>query len=244
MLGLNKEQWAEIHTNLGILFLATLNFHIYFNWKAIKIYLNNKANNFKFFSTEFNSAALIVTAFFLGTYFQLMPFSSILQLSADIKQNAASQYGDPPFGGAQRSSLVEFAERLQLDLSQGVIQLKNSGFEIEDTSMTLEELADINHTTPQQIYLTMMPEQTQADAAARKPSTALVTPVPTTSGLGRMTLAELNKHYGINLEQALAQLQARNNSINKDTKIRDIAELFGQTPEEVFNQLTMSNQSK
>ncbi len=235
MLGLNKEQWAEVHTNLGILFLITLTCHIYLNWKAIKAYLNSKTSTFKFFSKEFNSSALIVTAFFLGTYFHIAPFSSILQLSEDIKHNAASQYGDPPFGGAQRASIEELAARLQLNLDQGLVQLKDSGFKIEDTSMTLEELAEINHTTPQKIYLAMM--STQPSSSSAEPSRIQ----PPSSGLGRITLQELNQQYGVNLENALLQLQAQNSTINDNMRLRDIADLLGQSPEEVFNQLAASS---
>jgi hypothetical protein len=41
-LGLDKQQWDNLHINLGLLFLVFLVWHIYYNWKPIKNYLKVK----------------------------------------------------------------------------------------------------------------------------------------------------------------------------------------------------------
>ena len=41
-IGLDKQQWDNIHINLGILFLIMIIWHIYYNWKAMKNYLKKK----------------------------------------------------------------------------------------------------------------------------------------------------------------------------------------------------------
>jgi len=38
-LGLDKQQWDNLHINLGIFFLVMMIWHIYYNAKAIKNYL-------------------------------------------------------------------------------------------------------------------------------------------------------------------------------------------------------------
>jgi hypothetical protein len=39
---LSKDQWGAIHINVGFLFLLTLLLHIYYNWKPITLYLQNR----------------------------------------------------------------------------------------------------------------------------------------------------------------------------------------------------------
>jgi hypothetical protein len=41
--GLTKEQWGNVHINIGLLFLLSIFLHIYYNWKALLAYLKNKA---------------------------------------------------------------------------------------------------------------------------------------------------------------------------------------------------------
>jgi len=61
-LGLDKQQWDNLHINLGILFLVLMFWHIYFNWKPIKNYLKEK-KKLKIFTKEFNRALILVTLF-------------------------------------------------------------------------------------------------------------------------------------------------------------------------------------
>ncbi len=63
-LGLDKQQWDNLHINLGILFLIMLVWHIYFNWKPIKNYLKVK-KELKIFTKEFNVALIVVSIFLL-----------------------------------------------------------------------------------------------------------------------------------------------------------------------------------
>jgi len=39
--GLTKTDWANIHMNMGLLFLIALSLHIYYNWKPLISYLKN-----------------------------------------------------------------------------------------------------------------------------------------------------------------------------------------------------------
>ena len=54
--GLTKEQWGDIHINIGLLFLLSIFLHIYYNWKPLLTYLKNKARELKVLTAEFNAA--------------------------------------------------------------------------------------------------------------------------------------------------------------------------------------------
>ena len=45
LIGLSKDQWGAIHTNMGTLFLIAIGFHIYFNWTPIKTYFKDRKKN-------------------------------------------------------------------------------------------------------------------------------------------------------------------------------------------------------
>ena len=82
--GLTKTQWGDIHINLGVLLLISILLHIYYNWKPILSYLKDKTRQLKVFTREFNVALTLVIIVVLGTYFELPPFSNILNLSESI----------------------------------------------------------------------------------------------------------------------------------------------------------------
>jgi hypothetical protein len=52
LFGLSKEEWGDIHVNLGLLFLLSIFLHLYFNWKPILLYLRNKRDQLKIFTKE------------------------------------------------------------------------------------------------------------------------------------------------------------------------------------------------
>ena len=65
--GLTKEQWGDIHINIGLLFLLSIFLHIYYNWKPLLNYLKNKAGQLKRMPREFNAALLLIILFSVGT---------------------------------------------------------------------------------------------------------------------------------------------------------------------------------
>jgi len=127
--GLSKTQWGDIHINTGLLFLIALSLHIYYNWKPIVNYLKGKTKKIKIFTKDFNIAAALVLICILGTYFSIPPFSSILNISADIKDSAVECYGEPPYGHAELSSLKTFTKKMNLDVNECISMLKKEGIE-------------------------------------------------------------------------------------------------------------------
>ncbi|OQY01690.1 MAG: hypothetical protein B6I26_03585 [Desulfobacteraceae bacterium 4572_130] len=153
---LSKEQWGNFHINVGVLFLLSITFHIYYNWKSILKYLTNKSKQFKVFTKEFNIALIITMIFIVGTYVEIPPFSTIIKISGEIKNIATKKYGEPPYGHAESSSLKKFTKQTDIDLNAGMILLKQAGLKVENSSQTLKEIAAANNVSPQKLYLIMI----------------------------------------------------------------------------------------
>ena len=233
--GLNREQWEAQHTIIGLLFLVAIFFHIYYNWKPLVAYLKNKARQFRLFTKEFNIALLITIAFTLGSYFPVAPFSWVLDLSATIKDGAAVKHGDPPYGRAEDSTLKEFARRMGYDPAESAERLKNAGIRVESEEQTLLQIARMNSTSPQLVYLTMKPPP---DEARRISPQSEMSPADektqTPSGLGSKTVAGVCEAYGINVAEALNKLAEKGIAANPDDKMKALAEKYGKTPSELY----------
>jgi hypothetical protein len=87
--GLTKEQWGNFHINVGLLFLLSMFLHIYYNWKTLLSYFKSKTRRLKVLTREFNAALMLTLTFAIGTYFELVPFSWVLQLNDHLKDAAA-----------------------------------------------------------------------------------------------------------------------------------------------------------
>jgi hypothetical protein len=173
--GLNKSEWCNIHINLALLFLLTISLHIYYNWKQIVSYLKDKAKQLKIFTWEFNMALVLSFGFVAGTYFEIPPFCCIIELNASIKDSAAKKYGEPPYGHAELSSLNTLTSRMRLDLEKSMAQLKKAGVRVESGKQTIQEIAEQNNLSAQQVYLAMKPneEQNETKSLPNKPRTGL-----------------------------------------------------------------------
>jgi hypothetical protein len=125
LLGIGKEPWAALHTNLGILFVVAGIIHTILNVKAITAYLK-KAQKIKIFTGDFNLALAITLFVTLVTFFELPPLHSIQKLNESLKDAAADKYGDPPYGHAEVSTLSTFCKRLALPLDESIQKLASS----------------------------------------------------------------------------------------------------------------------
>ena len=92
--GLSKTEWDGLHINLGVLLLLAGLLHVYYNWKTITAYLKDKARQVKVFTIDFTIALLITLAFGVGTYFNVPPMSTILEIGESIKDAGSVRYGE------------------------------------------------------------------------------------------------------------------------------------------------------
>ncbi len=223
--GMTKTEWTNIHINLGMLFLFAILLHAYYNWKPIMSYMKNKARSFRMFTPSFNTGLVLSAVFIVGTLLYIPPFSTFIDFSETIKEDAAEFWGEPPYGHAELSSLSTFASKMGYDLDQGLAQLRDAGVEFEDASQTLLEIADQNGLSPNAIYLIMRPEET---------GEVLELPATSPEGLGNLTVAAFSQKYGLDEDQVLAVLRESGAEAEPDSKFRAVAESASTTASDLY----------
>jgi hypothetical protein len=229
--GLTKDQWTNIHTINGLLFLISMFLHIYYNWNPILTYLKNKAKELKVFTKEFNVALVFTMVFTLGTLLELPPFQWVLDISANIKDAAAEKYGEPPYGHAELSTLRTLAKKQGFDLAAGLEELRNAGIRFDNEKQTLRDIARQNRMSPQQIYLAMKTEPSAAVSAGKNPDEQGATAIgQQPMGLGKMTVAEVCETYQLDQATALKLLADNGIKAAPDDKLKQVAQKHGTTP--------------
>jgi hypothetical protein len=226
--GLDKGQWAAIHINTGFLMLLALSVHIYFNHKAIFTYLKNRTRQIQLFNRDFNSALVIVAVCVLGTYSEIPPFSSILSLSESIKADAALEYGEPPYGHAELSTLNKFSKTMGFDPEQSLAVLRKVGFEVENGNQQIKAIAEANSTSPQHLLLAMQANSTPVTAQSLDEAP---------SGLGKLSISTVCQRYGFDLDKTLAMLQAQGLEASNDSTMKELANQLSVSPHDIWDSL-------
>jgi hypothetical protein len=224
--GLTKEQWGDIHINIGLLFLLSIFLHVYYNWKPLLSYLKNKARELRVLTAEFNVALMVTIIFAFGTYFELAPFNWVLVLNDELKDRAALKYGEPPYGHAELSTLKSFTKKIGLDLSASLKRLRTANIQFDDENQSLKDIARNNQTSPQKVFLAMIPIRKSAPSDGLPPN-----PPP---GTGNKTLLEFGREYGFDIQQVLKSLSEKNIAANTDMTIKQIARQNDMAPSDVY----------
>lgn len=228
--GLTKTQWGNLHINLGVLFFLAVIIHTFYNWKAITAYLKNKAKEFRLFTAEFNLALLVTLLFSFGTYFEVPPFSTILNIGASISADAEAFYGEPPYGHAELSSLQTFTKKMELDLSTSLQRLNDAGMNVTSSGQSILEIAKANGGSPKEIYLVISPLEERIKTFPKEPP----------AGLGKRPLIDLCQEYSVSIKTVLNILSTNDINAKETMSIKEIANLSQRDPISVY-ELIRSN---
>ena len=227
--GLSKTQWGDLHINLGVLFVAAICLHIYYNWPVIKAYLKDKAKSLKIFTQSFNVALAVCIIFSLGTFFKIPPFSTILTISTHFKDKAALKYGEPPYGHAELSTLKNFTKKVELDLKESLEKLNKAGLKGISPEHTLAEIAKLNGVTPKEIFDKINPVENDI---AKKGLPKLAP-----SGVGKKTLQEMCLEYGLEFIEVQKFLADNGYTANTDSTIKTLGAESGHNPHDIYDLL-------
>ena len=233
--GLTKGDWSAQHTTVGVLFLIAGLLHIYFNWKPIVAYMKNRARQVKVFTASFNVALVLTVIFVVGTYYNIPPMSTILEISDSFKDSASDTYGEPPYGHAESSSLKMFTKRENLDLEKSIALLREEGVTVEGPQDTLKAIAKTNNRSPQQIYEIIKPAVKIAERETESVTARF--PDAPESGWGKKKLSEACDEYGLDLSRILKQLGDKGLVAEAEMNIKDIAAANNIDPMGVFEAL-------
>ena len=227
--GLSKTQWSELHLNLGILLLLAGFLHVYYNWKLITAYLRNKAKQMKVFTVNFNIALILTLIVGIGTYFQIPPMSTIINISESIKDSAGIKYGEPPYGHAELSSLKMFTKKVDLDLSKSIELLRQAEIQFENETQTINDIAKENNLTPKQVYEIIKPAAQKKDTNGHS-----VFPDSPPPGFGRKKLSEVCTDFGLDLPEIIYALSKKGVKAESAQSIKEIAAKNNMEPMAIF----------
>ncbi len=160
-----------------------------------------------------------------------MPFQGVLDINDDIKAYWQKQYGSPPYGHAEESSLQSFSQRIGVNIQKAIELLKDKGIVVENKSQTLLQIAQQNSISPEDIHYAIKPKGGKITAGKAMADTGI-------SFLGHRTLHELADMDKINLKKSLLFLQKEGFDATPQSRMREAANALGITPYELFDKLT------
>ena len=223
--GLSKDQWGAIHTIFGYVLLFIIALHIYYNWKMLWNFIWSKIRKAVNLRKEMVGATLICLFIFLGTLWEIPPFSSTMELGAFFKNSWEENEVDTPVAHGELLSLEEFAYSLRVPIEQIVDALKSQGYRVKGDQQPLASIAEENNTSPDKLYEAIK-------VAGLKPE------VPKSlegTGMGKKTLEMIGVEKGLPLEEVLARLKTHGIEAKPTDTLKDIAGNAGKTPIEIYN---------
>ena len=243
LIGLTKSQWGDQHITVGVLFLVASILHVFYNWSPIVAYMKNKAKEIKVFTGSFNVALLLTILVAVGTYYEVPPMSTILDIGAAIKDGGAEKYGEPPYGHAELSSLKFFAKKEDLDLEKAIALLKEAGLKVEGEKETLKSVAINNSLTPQEVYEVIKSAKIVKEAVVKPEvqgaadtvqASRVAMPDHPRPGFGRRTLDDVCEEYGLDSGNIIEGMKKLGVECTGDMTIKDISKESGKEPLEIF----------
>jgi hypothetical protein len=221
---LDKEEWAAIHTIFGYLLLAIVGLHLYYNWRTFINFLWDKVIKALNLKWELLAATLIGLGVFLGTLWNLPPFSTTMNLGEKAKESWEESKIPPPVPHAEGMSLKEFSTIIQVPVEQILGALKSKGYKVENTQQTLGEIAEENGIPPSTLFEAMK-------AGGVNPT------LPETiegTGLGEKTLEVICTEKGLSLDEVLSRLKKDGIDARPTDKLKDLANKLDKEPIEIF----------
>jgi hypothetical protein len=223
ILGLRKQEWAGLHIGFSTLFLLVAVFHLVFNWRPFVGYFKDRLSRRMGFRWEWLVAAVISGAAFAGLRAGLPPFSSLLALNEQVKNRWERPRERAPIPHAELLTLAELARQAGVELSTATNRLATRGMVGASADSVVQELADQNQRSAQQIYDAILESPAQRAPGHTGDPGRGGGGGGAGGGPGRKTLAQFCADESIVLEDALGRLQAGGIKAAPEQTLREIA---------------------
>jgi len=223
--GLGREQWVAIHTIFGYVVFFIVALHLYYNWKMFWNFIWSKIRKALNLKWEMGWAILICLFIFLGTLWDIPPFSSTMNLGNYFKDSWEESKVETPIAHGEILSLKEFAEKTNVPVEELLDALKAKGYKVKNVQQTVGEIAKENGVAPSKLYEDMKSGGVKPD----------VPKLGEGSGMGRKSVEGICSEAGLSLDEALARLKQKGiNAKPKDT-LKEIATKAKKTPMDIYN---------
>ena len=154
MFGLLKDDWQAFHTIFSCAFVILSIIHLFFlNWKAFWSYLKSKSKKGINRKRELFFSVIMISILFLGTFFKIPPFSSIMDFSETLAESWEEKEKAPPIPHAEKLNIIQLAE-LMKDLTeiQVLNRLRSNDIKVDNMEQTLTEIGKKNDKSPSELY--------------------------------------------------------------------------------------------
>jgi hypothetical protein len=152
LAGLGKEQWSALHVNSCLLFLLVTGLHLVLNWKPFWGYLKKRASFGINRKGELALALVLAVGIVAGTLYGLPPFSTIVAWQDEIKDYWEVRSAPAPVPHSEELTLAEFAGQINLSTEEVSEALRTEGYEFEDPTITMAQLADRQGVPPSIVF--------------------------------------------------------------------------------------------
>jgi hypothetical protein len=224
--GFTKEQWAALHTIFGYIFLIFAVIHIYYNWKPIMNYIKKKARQGLRMRLELSVSLVITILIFVATAISIPPFSTVMDFGEKMKNSWEESSQEPFIPHAELMTLEEFTEQISIPMERAKKILENNKIHVQDISVTIQDIAKDNNTSPVALY-EILKSDLSADDKAKLDSLTTQKKQSRGGGYGWKTLENLAQELDIPIQDIMAFLQSKGINAQKDDVIRDVAEKNG-----------------
>ena len=208
-LGLNKDNWDNLHIIFGLVMTVVAIWHIVVNWKVLKRYLFQKESVFAF---------SLIGVISVGTVLDIQPFKSVNDLQNYIKNSWEVTKAEIPIAHGELLSLREFCSKLKIPLDRATERLKAKGIKF-NVNKTLKKIGEENNLSPYKIYLIIKPEGKAKEKAFVEGS-----------GIGIMSLLQFCKKYNCNVDKAIKVLKTRGIIAEKNQTLKEVASSNNTSP--------------
>jgi hypothetical protein len=228
ILGLRKHDWIALHVWFSVLFLLMAVVHLIFNWRPMLNNFKDRMTRRVGFRWEWLVALVICAGVYAGTRAGVPPFSSLLAFSERVKESWDQPRERAPIPHAELLTLTELAQKAGVEFAAATNRLAGNGITNCTADIVVQELAALNARSAQQIYQAMLAEPArgasgQSHGKGQGRGGFGGGGGGAGGGPGRKTLTQFCADEAIDLEDALARLQAKGLKASADLTMREIA---------------------
>lgn len=225
LLGLSKEQYAQLHSTFMVLFIIMTLIHIFYNWKPLTSYMKNKAKELIVFTKDMIVSILLTLLVLVGTIYEYSPFTNFLDFGESIKNSWEKEYGTAPYSHAELSSLKSFTKKLGYDLEKVKELLLLNNIKYEETQ-SLSQIAKANGISPQYIY-NLFRKNFEKKGEEKIQLT----------GLGKKNISEVAITLKLSQEELISKLKEIGIKAKESDKFKEISENYDMSPMDVIEKL-------
>lgn len=240
LLGLLKDDWAQIHIIFGLIFLIFGIIHLFpYNWPTFKAYLAKRTKgrlDYKRPKKELIVASVLSVLLIVGAIYKVPPVSYVFDLNTVAKDAwvISAEY-EPPFGHAEEFSLTGFAKKMNMDLDAAMVEMRQTGLAFDGPSESLGEIAKANGVSAMDVYLLIKKfERTAEPVTLASYTTEAVEEMFSGKGVGNKSLATVLGEIGFSLETAKARLAEAGAEAEDGDTFKQIGSKLNATPIDVL----------